>query len=584
MFFNKQSSQIKDSKIALDSRIEVHDRSQFEVQFEYNFLNTLSKKERKKDKKYSIETFFFIPRNMGISSFNYSKSQFYNDLHAYIRFKTPDMTFNQIYDEKSIYSPLKIIRANLEIFGYDQSDDICISTINEAKLFGCLINGYLKNGNNQIKKLINELTYYKNLLKSKRIFEVLEKEVQTFINDTVCIFEKYRSLRQNYEKLAPKINENVSGNIKIVDEYITYRLENSLALIFNEIENLSNLKEINCKDILTFITNIANKESEYRIKNGFICFKNSTSVNYEYYSYRLSALKKHIFQVLYLDIRHIKNEKKYKNLMAMFGAGAAALLYLPAQTMITFNSNITFSLIFIAVLAYMFKDRVKELSKEILLDKILNRFHRFFPDNDLFIQDYTVLTDKSNKKKNLIGRCKEFMRFIDKNKIDKDIITLRNLGHVVDTDEERHEEVIYYRKEVSLSSHKIIHTHHRRTNIKDIIRFNIIEFLDKLDNPTGKINFYDMEKNIFSSLKAPKVYHLNIIFKYSIEDKNCNDTVYQRIRVVLDKNGIVRIEEVIPRSRFITGTTELIEEKTEEKLFSYDYNTDEEHLFDNVNF
>jgi hypothetical protein len=581
MFFGRQTSKLKDSKIALDSRIEVHDKSQFEVKFDYNFLHSLSKNESGKDKKYSIETYFFIPTNVGISSINYSKSQFYNDLHAYIRFKTPEMSFNELNDDNNIHSPLRILKNNLEKFKKKPDKELDLITVNEAKLLGCLINGYLKQSTAQVRKLINQVTYYKNLSSSHGFLRVLEREIKNFINGALSILYKYRNLRVEYQVPELKISNNVITNLKLVDEYNTYRLENSFAVIYNEIEKLSSLKNIDCKDILNFLTQVAYEESQYRIQQGFICFKNSTSVNYEYYAYRFGAIKKHIFQVLYLDIRHIKNEKKYRNYMAMAGAAIAALFYLPAQALLAVNANVSLSVIFMVVIAYAFKDRVKEISREILLDKILNRFYRFFPDNDLFIQDYTQ--DKEERSRNIIGRCKEYMRFLKKDDVENNILRLRNRGHIVDIDEERSEEVIYYHKDVYLNSHKIINAHHRRTNIKDIIRFNINEFLDKMDNATGKINFFDIEKNIFSSLKAPKVYHLNIIFKYTIGDKNANHHSYQRIRVVLDKNGIVRLEEVIPRCKIDHKTNEIIEEKGEDEVFSYNFDPDNESIFDNAN-
>lgn len=572
MFFGRHSSAINDSKIALDSRIEVHDKSQFEVKFDYNLLNF----ERRKHSKtsYSIEAYFFIPRNLGVAPFNYSKTQFYNDLHANIRFKTPDMSFNEVNDDQNRHSPLRILRENLKKLKNNPNEELNIRATNEAKLFGCLISGFLKEGTKQVKKLINQAIYYKNINNSSSFIKIIQKEIKHFVDDTLEILYKYRKLRNEYEEnFAAK---SIITNLKITDEFLTYRFENSLAAIYMEIENLSNLKSIDCKQITDYITEIANKESQYRISQNFIYFKNSTSVNYEYYAYRFSAIKKHVFQVLYLDVKHIKNEKKYRNMVAVVGAAFAALLYLPAQALLVVNTSASMSVILMIIIAYIFKDRAKEISREIILDKILDKFHNYFPDNDLIIEDPTNIKDTMKKNKKFIGKCKEFMRFMKKDNVKKDILKLRNLNHVVDIDEEKFEEVIYYRKDVKLSSRKILNSHNRRNNIKDIIRFNINEFLDKMDNATGKINFYDLEKNIFSSLKAPKVYHINIIFKYIVE--NAVEPSYQRIRVVLDKNGIVRIEEVIPRSKFSTGTGQLIEEKIEEEILSYDFEAENESI------
>lgn len=62
MFFGRQTSKLKDSKIALDSRIEVHDKSQFEVKFDYNFLNSLSAKDTRKEKSIQLKLIFLFPK------------------------------------------------------------------------------------------------------------------------------------------------------------------------------------------------------------------------------------------------------------------------------------------------------------------------------------------------------------------------------------------------------------------------------------------------------------------------------------------------------------------------------------------
>src|SRR5262249_7920277 len=49
---------------------EVHDRQQLEIKFDYT-LGAVARKER-----YTIDTYFFIPKNVGICSTNYSRDQF----------------------------------------------------------------------------------------------------------------------------------------------------------------------------------------------------------------------------------------------------------------------------------------------------------------------------------------------------------------------------------------------------------------------------------------------------------------------------------------------------------------------------
>jgi hypothetical protein len=72
-----------------------------------------------------------------------------------------------------------------------------------------------------------------------------------------------------------------------------------------------------------------------------------------------------------------------------------------------------------------------------------------------------------------------------------------------------------------------------------------------MDNPTARVQFYDAASRLFCRLRAPKVYHLNVVFRFTRwDDKNQKgEPTYQRIRVVLDKNGIHRIDPVVEGCR-----------------------------------
>ena len=53
-------------------------------------------------------------------------------------------------------------------------------------------------------------------------------------------------------------------------------------------------------------------------------------------------------------------------------------------------------------------------------------------------------------------------------------------------------------------------------------------------------------------MKAPKVYHLNLILRYAVWQKNETEwgpkkVEFERMRIVLNKEGIVRIESPLPR-------------------------------------
>ena len=78
-----------------------------------------------------------------------------------------------------------------------------------------------------------------------------------------------------------------------------------------------------------------------------------------------------------------------------------------------------------------------------------------------------------------------------------------------------------------------------------IYRFNIHTFLQKADNPTHDFVKIDLESHDFKRQELPKVYHLNIILKNTFIDENLKEEIeFKKFRIILDKNGIKRVEKL----------------------------------------
>jgi hypothetical protein len=181
---------------------------------------------------------------------------------------------------------------------------------------------------------------------------------------------------------------------------------------------------------------------------------------------------------------------------------------------------------------------VKDRIKEGLRETVWARVSRYFPDNKLLIHDPTSDID--------VGKCKERVIYLTKPMVPADVLAVRNTQHVVDLDQERKETVILYQNDVKLYAREILSEHKRRTDIKHILRFSVEELLARLDNPTARVQFYDPASRIFCRVRAPKVYHLNVVIRLTHWDERSRKEApfYHRIRVILDKNGIDRIDTV----------------------------------------
>ena len=207
-------------------------------------------------------------------------------------------------------------------------------------------------------------------------------------------------------------------------------------------------------------------------------------------------------------------------------------------------------LIGLAVLAYIFKDRVKDLSKEYFNSRLKERL----PDQS-FALSHLSHTLKGEKKVRDLGQATEFFRFLTD--IPADVAYLRTLGQVRTSDPARRENVIHVgrRFNFELRSKK-----HRKLFplVKNVLRLDITPFLSKLDNPTMPVNFVGAAGQA-KAVQAPKVYHLNIVKRYEVSfgtGDGARLVDYERFRLIVNKNGILRLEKIVRQGRLAYETVD----------------------------
>ena len=98
------------------------------------------------------------------------------------------------------------------------------------------------------------------------------------------------------------------------------------------------------------------------------------------------------------------------------------------------------------------------------------------------------------------------------------------------------EHILKYERIIKLNNRNI--KNYFKDNIEginDIIRLIINNFTKKMDDP--KVKLYSLDKEI-DGIYAEKVYHLNSVLEF----KSKNKFFLHKIRVILTKKGIKRIE------------------------------------------
>ena len=91
-----------------ETLVEAHDRHQLEVRFNY----TLGREAG--PQRYSVDLYFFVPRNVGVSRANYNRDRFYEDANALVRLDAATMPLDRLADNRFAGSPLAKLTQALE--------------------------------------------------------------------------------------------------------------------------------------------------------------------------------------------------------------------------------------------------------------------------------------------------------------------------------------------------------------------------------------------------------------------------------------------------------------------------------------
>lgn len=177
------------------------------------------------------------------------------------------------------------------------------------------------------------------------------------------------------------------------------------------------------------------------------------------------------------------------------------------------------------VVSYMLKDRIKELSRYYFAHKLGRRFfdHR---------------TDVSLSNHN-IGWSKESMDFISESKVPAEVLKTRNRSAILEADNRNNrEKIILYRRLVRLNRKSLNEcSQYPTSGMNDIIRFNVSNFVQKMDNPIVPL-FIPGENGSIGIVKGEKMYYINLVIQF----KNEEQSEYKRYRIVMNRKGIKEIE------------------------------------------
>lgn len=544
----------------IKSSVAVHDRTQLETVFDYPLLH-----RRQLDRanlRYQVEAYIFFPRQMGITPVSYPKERFYSDLRPLIRLREPRLTYPQLIGavHSTARSPVKQIARYFQEMSDGKSATITEQeVIDEIRIFACSFAGYylkrIDRRSKRLRKSVGEFIVSQN--------DNSRAHLETACHDCMDFLERIHSITSTWRKLIDQAAKIVSDDknpnsknpvyqeLKLVDEYCTYRIRDGLTRLSKTLVRLQRRGELPELDGLErTLAAHARFDHWYSLKKSYAWItRASDDLTIERHVFRRGALKRRVWQVLYLDVRTRPLFAFQQQIGAMVAAGLAAFWAVSTEIMIRikaasqpnspFNSWGTGTMVIVValILAYILKDRIKELGRSYFKSSLL----RSIPDNS-----ERILYKRSNGSNLAIGYISEYTNFIPAAKLPEQI---KNLHSKFDPEglesADAAKEVIHYRKVIDLSANSLRNYIYPLRAVHDILRLNIEAFLSKLDDPLHGTEMLDTEGRLVE-MKMPKVYHLDLILKHSqLNKKGVNvSPTFENIRLVVNKNGLSRIEQV----------------------------------------
>ncbi|MEX2305337.1 MAG: hypothetical protein WD595_04020, partial [Waddliaceae bacterium] len=445
---------------------------------------------------YSQEFYIFIPNSLYINEEVYTSKQFYEDQTNFIRYKTPEQNLKQIVDPEFKASPLSRLKTYLK---QPHSKKNLKLIEDEVKLLGNIVRSAIRR---RVKKIIDG-----------------KSDIIDFCNSIEKFQKEYIELKEHFHQ---EWGKKTSPPFIYTQEFMSKSIQYYLTGLLKRKEHTLSTEE---REVLT---DTIIKEIEWQKKS-----VRRNSHEKETVLYRLGLLNKYVLDALLLQTSKESLYNRFRNVIGSVSAGIAMLfffvLFVWGGQVLIINST---PFILLTVILYILKDRLKEGLRELSY----RNFHKWFSD---FQTD--ILTPEGTKK---IGHMTESFSFVNLKKLPHDITYMRNREfHEVLDRVKRPEKVIYYKKKIQIQLRK--RKEERRYGLNIISRFNISSFTKYASNSRHNLFTIDESTREVKKIKLPKVYHLNVILKNTTTDEKGRAQIeYKKFRIVLNKEGIVRVEHL----------------------------------------
>ena len=484
----------------IDLTAKTHDK--FTLEFKVGF-NTDATMKAMKYSDFVMNTWIFVPNSLDINAAKYSKENFYRDLKSDVRLITPSYPLRDLANNEQLLPNQSLINDFNELF---IAPDDTVDLVHSLKMYCAIAKSAFRNAQQDAEQCDD------TALRQKACHEYLD-DVKQVVTRFRCLYNKLKN-----SEITGKIVQDFAYSDEFLSnilESFTYRLRDHIRI--SHPEDYAQLEHHFKKVLLD--------ERSYRVAMGYLGVRPDDSNGNSDFVFRASLLKKFAESDLYLSSNKRKNTFLVEQILYSLAAGAAMVV----ATLSSFffqqrYGNFTLPFLIALVISYMFKDRLKDWLRLFFARRVSNKV-------------FDTRTDFSIKGRH-IGWSKDSVDFIDSDTIQPEVMQLRARTPLFDEVSGKDEKVILFRKKVQVWRWELAKASpFPLKGINDIMRYNLTEFVRKMDNPKFPLAG-TWEDEDYQPVEGRKIYRLTFVFQCTFEE----NTEYKCVVVYCDKNGIVKVE------------------------------------------
>ncbi len=484
----------------------------------YRLLSNLKKQQ------FRAEVYLFLPKVLSINPRTYSAAKFYADTARFIRMTSPKVPLSELSRKSAVKPWASDIKQTIDRFAAGEESDEGVAE-QGLKLLACVFKSAVRDAHNDVATDVRVALDAEDWTLAKR-------HLAQYLDDLKTALQRIHKVGERSDKKG--VPELLRECWSAVDEYASLLAEESVTDLVRLCSD--HQAHVDIGNALEDLQEMAIEQYLHRRKQGYKSYAKEGARN-EYLPHRWRVLKRYLSSALYLNATQNTPGSLARDFIAMLAAAMAMLFAASATVVImnTWTASLSTAFITAMVISYVVKDRIKDVGKRYL-GKHLNRY----------ISDHVV--DIHGVGDVVLGQAEESFHIRPRERCEEAIQTLRMADLTTrEAIEGRPENVLCYTKDMTVFAQQLTDQFAGAEGLTDIVRLNFQPFLSRMDDHWEMYQYIHPTTKELCETKCARVYHLNVVLRLFEHDTmiDCH-----RVRAVVNKKGIVRIEEVgeVPRT------------------------------------